>query len=80
MYKKWLYFYSNPNVKSKLIYSKSIFLNILQVGQDDRPICRCKETYVGNPLSGCKHECDTDGECGQTQSCDRRTYRYYYLL
>ena len=46
-----------------------------QVGPDDRPICRCKNTYIGNPLQGCRHECDTDNECGQSQKCDRITYR-----
>jgi hypothetical protein len=30
---------------------------------------------VGNPLQGCRHECDSDGECGQSQKCDRITYR-----
>merc|ERR1712106_1127364 len=46
-----------------------------EVGQDDRPICRCKPTYIGNPLQGCRHECDSDGECGQSQTCDRQHYR-----
>merc|ERR1712080_29843 len=46
-----------------------------EVGPDDRPICRCKNTYIGNPLQGCRHECDTDNECGQSQKCDRITYR-----
>ena len=34
-----------------------------QVGPDDRPICRCKATYIGNPLQGCRHECERDNEC-----------------
>lgn len=25
--------------------------------------------YVGSPLTGCRHECETDSECGHTQSC-----------
>ena len=45
------------------------------MGPDDRPICRCKNTFIGNPLQGCRHECDTDNECGQSQKCDRITYR-----
>lgn len=46
-----------------------------EVGPDDRPICKCRPTYIGNPLTGCRHECDSDSQCGQTQSCDRSTYR-----
>lgn len=25
--------------------------------------------YVGNPLSGCRHECESDGECGSQENC-----------
>lgn len=25
--------------------------------------------YVGNPLSGCRHECESDGECGSQEHC-----------
>lgn len=28
-----------------------------------------KKGYVGNPLSGCRHECESDGECGSQEFC-----------
>lgn len=34
-----------------------------------RPTCSCIKGYVGNPLSGCRHECESDGECGNQEYC-----------
>jgi len=34
-----------------------------------RPTCSCVKGYVGNPLSGCRHECESDGECGSQEYC-----------
>lgn len=33
------------------------------------PTCSCLSGYVGNPLSGCRHECESDGECGSQEMC-----------
>merc|ERR1712027_154651 len=43
--------------------------------QNHVAICRCPATYIGNPLQGCRHECERDSECGPTQKCDRQNYR-----
>jgi len=34
-----------------------------------RAICSCEATYTGNPLTGCRHECEVDSECGGGQAC-----------
>jgi len=41
--------------------------------QNERPVCTCKVGYQGNPLSGCRHECESDYECSASQTC--RDYR-----
>lgn len=33
------------------------------------PTCSCLPTYIGNPVSGCKHECDSDNDCGPQEHC-----------
>lgn len=33
------------------------------------PTCSCLHGYTGSPLSGCRHECETDGECGGQEMC-----------
>lgn len=33
------------------------------------PTCSCLRGYTGSPLSGCRHECETDGECGGQEMC-----------
>lgn len=34
------------------------------------PVCSCLPGYFGSPLStGCRHECESDSECPQHQSC-----------
>lgn len=35
----------------------------------DIPTCSCLPGYVGNPLSGCRHECDHDGDCSARDMC-----------
>ena len=42
-----------------------------EVGPDDTPICKCKQDYVGNPLQGCRRECETSRDCSQSQECQR---------
>lgn len=33
------------------------------------PTCSCLAGYTGSPLSGCRHECESDHECGGQESC-----------
>lgn len=33
------------------------------------PTCSCLPGYTGSPLSGCRHECESDGECGGQEFC-----------
>lgn len=33
------------------------------------PTCSCLQGFTGSPLSGCRHECESDGECGAQESC-----------
>eukprot|EP00095_Tigriopus_kingsejongensis_P004181 maker-scaffold47_size466558-snap-gene-3.38 protein:Tk04181 transcript:maker-scaffold47_size466558-snap-gene-3.38-mRNA-1 annotation:"hypothetical protein TcasGA2_TC011986" len=40
------------------------------VGNDDRPTCKCKPNYIGNPLTGCDYECVSDRDCPSAQKCD----------
>merc|ERR1711976_658288 len=35
------------------------------------PICRCKKDYIGNPLQGCRRECETDRDCSPSQQCSQ---------
>ena len=42
-----------------------------KVGQDDRPICSCKPNFVGNPLQGCRYECERDNDCSAHQKCEQ---------
>lgn len=36
---------------------------------NNTPTCTCLPGYVGSPLSGCRHECDSDYDCPSSQSC-----------
>ena len=42
-----------------------------EVGPDDTPICKCKQDYVGNPLQGCRRECESSRDCSPSQECQR---------
>ena len=42
-----------------------------EVGENDTPICKCKPDYVGNPLQGCRRECESSRDCSQSQECQR---------
>lgn len=33
------------------------------------PTCSCLAGFTGSPLSGCRHECESDGECGGQEMC-----------
>lgn len=33
------------------------------------PTCSCLQGFVGSPLVGCKHECESDYDCDATKSC-----------
>lgn len=33
------------------------------------PTCSCLTGFTGSPLSGCRHECESDHECGGQESC-----------
>lgn len=33
------------------------------------PTCSCLPGFTGSPLSGCRHECESDGECGAQEFC-----------
>lgn len=33
------------------------------------PTCSCLKGYVGSPLSGCRHECESDYDCGSQEFC-----------
>lgn len=35
-----------------------------------QPTCSCLATYTGSPLSGCRHECESDNECGSQEYCN----------
>lgn len=36
---------------------------------NNTPTCTCLPGYIGSPLSGCRHECDSDYDCPSSQSC-----------
>ncbi|KAI8442174.1 hypothetical protein MSG28_005781 [Choristoneura fumiferana] len=36
---------------------------------NNQAICTCLPGYRGSPLSGCRHECESDYDCGSQQSC-----------
>ncbi|CAB4057393.1 unnamed protein product [Lepeophtheirus salmonis] len=38
-----------------------------EVSNDDQPICKCKTNFIGNPITGCRYECETDRECSNNQ-------------
>lgn len=38
---------------------------------NDVPTCSCLPGYIGSPFSGCRHECDSDYDCGSTQMCQQ---------
>lgn len=33
------------------------------------PVCTCLPGYQGSPLTGCRHECESDSECPQHLAC-----------
>lgn len=33
------------------------------------PTCSCLSGFTGSPLSGCRHECESDSECGAQENC-----------
>lgn len=33
------------------------------------PTCSCIKGYFGNPISGCRHECESDHDCGGQEYC-----------
>lgn len=33
------------------------------------PTCTCLSGYHGSPIAGCRHECDSDAECGPSSAC-----------
>lgn len=33
------------------------------------PTCSCLPGFTGSPLNGCRHECESDGECGAQEFC-----------
>lgn len=33
------------------------------------PICSCLPGYRGSPLTGCRHECESDSECPNHLAC-----------
>lgn len=35
-----------------------------------QPTCSCLPSYTGSPLSGCRHECESDGQCGSQEYCN----------
>ena len=37
--------------------------------ESSRVVCSCLDGYFGNPLDGCRHECESDAECGFSTSC-----------
>ena len=32
---------------------------------------RCKKDYIGNPLQGCRRECDSSRDCTPQQECEQ---------
>jgi len=34
-----------------------------------RVVCSCLSGYFGNPLDGCRRECETDSECSSSRAC-----------
>jgi len=37
--------------------------------ENGRAVCSCQDGYFGNPIDGCKHECESDNECSLDRSC-----------
>jgi len=37
--------------------------------QNSRAVCSCLDGYFGNPIDECRHECESDAECGGDKSC-----------
>jgi hypothetical protein len=37
--------------------------------ENGRAVCSCQEGFIGNPIQGCHHECETDSECGLDRAC-----------
>lgn len=37
--------------------------------EGERAICSCKAGYFGDPLSGCRHECESDYDCSGNLAC-----------
>ena len=36
---------------------------------DKSAICSCKDGFLGDPISGCKRECESDADCSETKMC-----------
>lgn len=34
-----------------------------------KPVCTCLPTYIGNPNTGCRHECEENSDCGSEEYC-----------
>lgn len=37
--------------------------------ENGRAVCSCRDGYFGNPIDGCKHECESDFECSSNKAC-----------
>lgn len=37
--------------------------------ENGRAVCSCQDGYIGNPIQGCTHECDTDAQCAADRAC-----------
>merc|ERR1711973_935273 len=37
--------------------------------ENARAVCSCRDGFFGNPIDGCKHECESDFECGSDRAC-----------
>lgn len=37
--------------------------------KNSKPVCSCLPTYIGDPKTGCRHECEENADCGSQEYC-----------
>nr|CAH0107401.1 unnamed protein product [Daphnia galeata] len=37
--------------------------------ENSRAVCSCQEGFMGNPIQGCRRECESDFECDASRAC-----------
>ncbi|KAK4014726.1 neurogenic locus notch homolog protein 1 [Daphnia magna] len=37
--------------------------------ENNRAVCSCQDGFMGNPIEGCRRECETDSQCDANRAC-----------